>query len=160
MLRPFEMASKPRPVMVLSGRSRWTANVRPSGTSLDKLRRLFPDRTFDSLSTGNINIISYFIFKDISHINLSGNSEFVIHTWIIIWKYMHMHTFCVCTSLEAISNICSCIINELNLGQLEFACILVALRVCSKRQSLTLHPYISSWILKHLFTGGILKTNK
>ena len=51
MLRPLEMASKPRPVMVLSGRSRWTAKVRPSGTSLDKLRRLFPVITFDSLST-------------------------------------------------------------------------------------------------------------
>ena len=48
---PFEIASKPRPVIVLSGRSRWTASVKPSGTYLDRLRRLLPVIAFDSLST-------------------------------------------------------------------------------------------------------------
>lgn len=70
---------------------------------------------------------------------------------------MHSHTFCVCTNLEAISNTCTCIINEFNLGQLEFACYLVALWVVPKTKSNI--TSISSWILKHLLTGGILKTN-
>ena len=54
--RPLEMASKPRPVMVLSGRSKWTANVRPSGTNRDMVIKLFPESIFDSFSTVNENI--------------------------------------------------------------------------------------------------------
>ena len=52
------MTSPHLPVMVDSGRSRWTANVRPSLTTLDSAIKLLPEMTRDSFSAAQATVVT------------------------------------------------------------------------------------------------------